>query len=112
MNAFYSETHKQHEAGWRVLLDDECIAELDYLHDDQPFHLFRFTSRTTDQQKLDYALHSTAMREPDARIQYQNRVFPVSVPEGPFLANLHEQATVYIRDYRMPTDTNPNDRNA
>lgn len=112
MNAFYSECHKQHEAGWQVFLDGECIAELDYLHDDQPFHLFHFTSITDDPRKLDYALRSTAMREPDSRVEFHNRVFPLRVPDGPFLVNLHEPATVYIRDFRMPSDATQDDRNA
>jgi hypothetical protein len=108
---YYEQSHKEHEAGWRILLDGECIAELEYLHDDQPFHLFRFISRTDDQQKLDYALQSTAMRKPDSRIQFQNRVFSVSVPDGPFLANLHDD-TVYIRDFRIPGDTKSTAANA
>jgi hypothetical protein len=87
-------------------MDGECIAELDYLHDDQPFHVFRFRARTGDQEKINHALCSTAERASDTRIVFQNRVFPVRVPDGPFLANLHEPADVFIRDYRSPADPN------
>lgn len=104
MNAYYSECHKQHEAGWQVFFDGNCIADLDYLRDDQPFHLFRFTLRTDDQQKLNYALHSTVRRQPDSRVEFRNRVFPICVPDGPFLANLHVPATVYLRDFRTSSD--------
>jgi len=98
--------HKEHEAGWRVLYDGECIAELDYLHDDQPFHLFRFTSLTDGQRKIDHALRSTAMRAPDPLVEFQNRASGVRVSDGPFLANLHEPATVFIRDFRAPAESN------
>ena len=109
---YFKDRHKEHEAGWRVLYDGECIAELDYLHDDQPFHLFRFTSLTGDQRKIDHALRSSARRDPDSRIEFQNRASGIRVSDGPLLANLNEPATVFIRDFRTPADSNHNARNA
>lgn len=109
---YFKQRHKEHEAGWHVLFEGECIAELDYLRDDQPFHMFHFTPRTDDQRKIDYALRSTAMRDPDSRIQFQNRANAIRVPDGPFLANLREPAIVFIRDFRTPANTKSNDRHA
>jgi hypothetical protein len=103
--SYFRERHKEHEAGWRVFYDAECIAELDYVRDDQPFHLFRFTALTADEQKISYALRSTAMRNPDSRITFENRGSGVRVPDGPFIANLREPNTVSIRDFRTPADT-------
>ena len=109
---YFKRRHKEHEAGWRVLFDGECIAELDYLRDDQPFHLFRFIPRTDDQRKIEYALRSTAMRDPDSRILFQNRAIGIRVPDGEFLASLNESSMVSIRDFRTPVIGKNNERHA
>jgi hypothetical protein len=97
--AFYEARHKEHEAGWFVVLDGERISILDYLCDSQPFHVFRFTALTQDQSKISFALQKTAWREPCDRVVFQIRVYEVRLAEKSFIASLHKEQ-VSIRDWR------------
>jgi hypothetical protein len=100
----YKRQHQQHEAGWRVMLDDECIAELGYLHDDQPFHLFRARLFTNDPTKLDYAFQHVAKREPGTRLQFHNRRTGEVAADEHFISRLHADGTVSVRDFRAPDE--------
>ena len=129
---YFKQRHKEHESGWRVLLDGQCVAELDYLRDDQPFHLFSLLCHTDDQSKIDHALRSAGIRDPDPRIEFENRASGRRVPDGQLLACLRihpdtrvesryrasgrrvpegqfldgiRRTLVSIRDFRTPSDS-------
>ena len=99
MNRFWKLRHQEHEVGWSVLLGGERVAELDYLRDDQPFHLFQARLLTDDAAKIDYALRNTK-REPGDKLQFNCRAGNVVVPDRDFFINLHADGRVSIRDMR------------
>ena len=99
MHRFWRLRHEEHETGWSVLLDGERIAELDYLHDDQPFHLFQARLLTEDAAKIEYGLRNTK-REPGGRLQFHCRAGNVVVPDGEFFVDLHADGSVSVRDMR------------
>jgi hypothetical protein len=100
MHAFWKLRHAEHEAGWYVLLEGKRIAELDYLHDDQPFHLFRARLMTHDLVLIDYALRNTK-RDPEDKLQFHCRTGSVVVTDRDFFVNLHADGRVSIRDMRL-----------
>src|SRR5437773_4486103 len=99
MHPFWKLRHQEHEAGWSVLLDGERVAELDYLHDDQPFHLFQARLLIDDATKIDYALRNTK-REPGDKLQFHCRSGNTVVAEREFFVKLSSDGHVSVRDMR------------
>lgn len=92
----------EHRAGWYVFLDGECIAELEYVEDDWPARVFCLHSKTDDRAKIQRALVTASHRDPDDSLEFRNKVYPLTVPDGPFIAVLQESGEVRLRDFRGP----------
>ena len=99
VNRFWKRRRQEHEAGWIVLLGEERIAALDYLHDDQPVHLFQARLLIKDSDKIDYALRNTE-RQPEDKVQFRCRAGNVVVSDGEFFVNLRADGRVSVRDMR------------
>lgn len=110
-DAFYKALHKEHKAGWFVMLDGERIGILDYLHDNQPFHVFQFTPLTEAESKISFALQKTVRREPSDRVVLQNRVYEVQLVEKSFIASLRD-GQVAVRDWRHWVETQNESKSA
>lgn len=92
--------YDEHEAGWRVILAGEEIAQLDFLRLDPPFYLFRPVLQTKDEAKIAYALRQTTSRVPGNCVRFQCRAFGVNASDGDFFVNLSDDGLVSIRDLR------------
>jgi hypothetical protein len=93
-------SYGEHEAGWRVTLDGEEIAQLDFFRVDPPFYLFRPILQTKDEAKIAYALRQTTSRPPEDRLRFHSRESSVTAADKDFFVHFSDDGLVSIRDLR------------
>jgi hypothetical protein len=97
--------HEESDIGksMHVLLDGKPIAQLDWIDDDQPSHIYRLTLIDTDRSKTEFALKTDENLQSEMlkaeRVLIQDRYSGwIKVPWLYLTAIYWERGTVYIRD--------------
>jgi hypothetical protein len=93
---------KEHQAGWIVYYAGEPILELSFVRIDPPFYRFR-VKEIGPSGHTDTVLERSAMRGPDEKVVFKNRLNPeVVIKDESFFTNTHPDSTASIRDMRPP----------
>jgi hypothetical protein len=97
----------EHRAGWMVYMGGKLIAKLDFIEQEWPWYVFRFTFLGDDHGYKQLFI-KPAHRDPDPNLIFKNQADQsVIVADGQFLASLMPDDVLWLRDYRpfQPGDT-------